>query len=88
MHTSEILRIIDEKSNSVCAISHPYNIFYRLLENGYIVEPEKRVAEDCRRRQYYAITPKGRKYYYKIRKEYESFIQGAARILAYSDERD
>ena len=51
MHTSEILRIIDEKSNSVCAISHPYNIFYRLLENGYIVEAEKRVAEDCLRRQ-------------------------------------
>ena len=56
MHTFEILRFISEKSGSVCAITHPYNIFYRLLDRGLIVESEKKMAEDCRRRQYYAIT--------------------------------
>ncbi len=88
MHTLEILRYIDEKSDSICAISHPYNIFYRLLENGYIVEHEKKAAEDSRRRQYYAITKEGRAYYQEIRQEYEAFIQGASKVLAFSDEEE
>ena len=88
MHTVEILRFIDEKSDSICAISHPYNIFYRLLENGYIVEYEKKVAEDSRRRQYYAITSEGKIYYQQIRQEYEAFIEGASKVLAFSDEEE
>lgn len=88
MHTLEILRFIDEKSDSVCAISHPYNIFYRLLKNGYIVENEKKVAEDSRRRQYYAITNEGRIYYHQIRQEYEAFINGASKVLSFSDDED
>ena len=88
LHTFEILRFISEKSGSVCAITHPYNIFYRLLDRGLIVESEKKMAEDCRRRQYYAITPQGRAYYRQIRSEYESFISGAGQVLAFSDEED
>ena len=88
MNTHEILQLIDEQSDSACSISHPYNIFYRLLANGYIVESGKRIAEDSRRRQYYAITEEGRAYYRQIRMEYENFIAGASKVLAFSDLED
>ena len=52
------------------------------------MESGKRIAEDSRRRQYYAITEEGRAYYRQIRMEYENFIAGASKVLAFSDLED
>lgn len=81
MTINDIIRCLDERSGGECKIIFPYSTVYRLLDNSYIVESEKRVS-DNRRRQFYHITPKGKKYFAEMRREYNSFISGVDMIFS------
>ncbi|MBO5361012.1 MAG: PadR family transcriptional regulator [Clostridia bacterium] len=81
---NSIVKKLDECSDGKCKITFPYATIYRLLDNAYIAESEKRVA-DNRRRQFYKITDKGRKYFAQMRSEYMNFISGVDMIFDYID---
>lgn len=81
MTINDIVRGLDDGSEGKCKITFPYSTVYKLLEKGYIVEGEKRVA-DNRRRQFYRITAKGKRYFAQMRCEYESFISGVDMIFS------
>ncbi len=80
MTINSIVKKLDEYSDGKCKITFPYATIYRLLDNAYIAESEKRVA-DNRRRQFYQITDKGRKYFIQMRSEYMNFISGVDMIF-------
>lgn len=71
----ELVKILDEKSNSICKISYPYAVMYRLQDNGYISEGGKRIS-DNRKRAYYRITGLGVDRLEAMKKEYNQFITG------------
>ena len=81
---NSVVKKLDECSDGKCKITFPYATIYRLLDNSYIAEGEKRVA-DNRRRQFYKITDKGRKYFAQMRSEYMNFISGVDMIFDYID---
>lgn len=81
---NSVVKKLDECSDGKCKITFPYATIYRLLDNAYIAESEKRVA-DNRRRQFYKITDKGRKYFAQMRSEYMNFISGVDMIFDYID---
>ncbi|MBQ8039294.1 MAG: helix-turn-helix transcriptional regulator, partial [Lachnospiraceae bacterium] len=66
-YIGELTAIIREKSNGILNIAFPYSAIYRLQQSGYLVESEKRLAPDGRRRQYYRITKAGRDYLYQLK---------------------
>lgn len=84
MTINSIVRKLDECSDGKCKITFPYATIYRLLDNALIVESEKRVA-DNRRRRFYQITEKGREYFRQMRSEYLNFISGVDMIFDFID---
>ena len=62
MHALQIMKSLEEETGNTLSLSSPYMLFYRLMENGYIVEAYKKIAPDGRRRQYYQITVDGIRY--------------------------
>ncbi len=80
MTINSIVKKLDECSDGKCKITFPYATIYRLLDNAFIVESERRVA-DNRRRRFYQITDKGRKYFRQMRSEYLDFISGVDMIF-------
>lgn len=80
MTINDIVKGLDEYSDGKCKIIFPYSTVYRLLDNGCIVESEKRVS-DNRRRQFYHITAKGKKYFANMQCEYQTFISGVNMIF-------
>ena len=79
MTVNAIVKSLDECSDGYCKITFPYATIYRLLNNGYIIESEKRVSDN--RRQFFQITAKGRKYFADMRREYAGFISRVDMIL-------
>lgn len=71
----ELVKILDEQSNSICKISYPYAVMYRLQDNGYISEGGKRIS-DNRKRAYYRITDAGIARLEGMKAEYTEFISG------------
>lgn len=87
MHIYEILKLLDEKSNSVCKIAYPYAVIYRLQDNEFIADDVKKVS-DNRLRVYYKITDKGKAHLDTMKKEYTLFLQGIDKILGYLENSD
>lgn len=76
----EVTRRLDKRSGGVCSIQFAYAIVYRMVENGYISEQGSRVTPE-RRRQFYAITDKGRAYLQALKREYRAFRDAVDTIL-------
>lgn len=77
----ELAPAIMERSNGAIAITFPYAILYRMIEQEYIRELPKRIAPDGRRRQYFGITETGRDYFQKIWTIYQSFTSGVNQLV-------
>lgn len=68
-------------SNGAIALTFPYAILYRMIEQGYIQELPKRIAPDGRRRQYFGITETGRTYFQEIWTAYRIFTDGVNQLV-------
>ena len=84
MSIYEILKFLDEKSNSHCKITFPYALIYRLTGYGFIADDGKRIS-DNRLRAFYRITDEGKVYLEQMRKEYDAFVSGMNALLGYLD---
>ena len=81
MHASQITQCIRRESGNTLSLASPYMLFYRLIENGYIVEAYKKAAPDGRRRQYYQITGEGRQYLQSLTTLYHRLSNGVTLLL-------
>lgn len=82
MHIYELVKLLDEKSDSICKIAYPYAVIYRLQKNNFIVEDGKRIS-DHRLRAYYKITDSGKLHLESMLNEYSSFLRGMNLILEF-----
>ena len=81
MHASQIMKSLEEGSGGALTLVSPYMLFYRLIENGYIIEAYKKTAQDGRRRQYYQITEEGRRYLAELIAAYRRIMEGVELLL-------
>lgn len=81
MHALQIMKSLEEETGNTLSLSSPYMLFYRLMENGYIVEAYKKIAPDGRRRQYYQITVDGIRYLADLLSLYHRITNGIALLL-------
>ena len=77
----ELTEVLKQKSNGVLKLVFPYSAVYRLQEEGCIIEGDKRIAPDGRKRQFYSISPLGRDYYQQLLASYQRFIGGVDMVL-------
>lgn len=82
MHIYEILKLLDEKSDSICRIAYPYAVIYRLQNNNFITDDGKKIS-DNRLRAYYKITDEGREHLKNMQNEYTQFVGGMKLVLDY-----
>ena len=87
MSIYEILKFLDEKSNSHCKITFPYALIYRLTGYGFIADDGKRIS-DNRLRAFYRITDEGKVYLEQMRKEYDAFSSGMSALLTFLDSEE
>ncbi len=88
MHAAQIRQSIQRETGNVLRLASPYMLFYRLIENGYILEAYKKPAPDGRRRQYYQITPDGIRYLADLLSRYHRIINGVALLLGDEEKPD
>lgn len=81
MYAAQITQALEDRSGGVLTIVFPYAVLYRLIDFGYITEAYKKIAPDGRRRQYYQITEKGRRYGAELRELYWRFTGGVRLLL-------
>lgn len=81
-HAPELTQALADRSGGAVNISFPYAVLYRMIEQGYILELPKRKAPDGRRRQYYAISDTGRRYFRETWAVYRAFTAGVDRLVA------
>lgn len=81
-YISELTTLISERSHGSLTIVFPYRAIYRLIQSGCIIEIEKRIAPDGRRRQYFRITQSGINYLNHLKTIYAQFSQGVDDVLA------
>lgn len=87
MHAPQIMKSLEEESGGALTLVSPYMLFYRLIENGYIIEAYKKTALDGRRRQYYQITEAGRRYLAELISAYHRIIEGVELLLGKEREK-
>lgn len=87
MHAAQIRQCIEQESGNTLSLASPYMLFYRLIENGYILEAYKKVAPDGQRRQYYQITVDGIRYLADLLTLYHRITNGVALLLREEGER-
>ena len=87
MHASQIMKSLEEGSGGALTLVSPYMLFYRLIENGYIIEAYKKTAQDGRRRQYYQITEEGRRYLAELIAAYRRIMEGVELLLGKEGEK-
>lgn len=85
MHAHQIMRCLEEETGHTLSLASPYMLFYRLMENGYILEAYKKAAPDGRRRQYYQITVEGVRYLADLLTLYHRITNGVALLLGERD---
>lgn len=86
MHSLQITKTIEERSDNMLSLSFPYALLYRLMESGYIREAYKKTAPDGRRRQYFQITEAGRGYLTELLSTYRRFCVSMDRLLEEGEE--
>lgn len=77
----QIMQRVEEETGHAVTLASPYMLFYRLIENGSIIEAYKKIAPDGRRRQYYQITAEGRLYLEELTALYRRITRGVERLL-------
>lgn len=77
----QITQRVEEETGHIIGLVSPYMLFYRLIEDGCIIEAYKKIAPDGRRRQYYQITEEGKKYLRELVAHYHRLIHGIALLL-------
>lgn len=78
---SELTDTLKEKSGGVLKLVFPYSAIYRLQQDGYITNGEKRVAPDGRKRQFFSISQSGRERYKLMLETYQYFLSGVSMVL-------
>ena len=86
MHSLQITKTIEERSDNTLSLSFPYALLYRLIECGYIREAYKKNAPDGRRRQYFQITEEGRNHLAELLSIYRRFSGSMDKLLKRGDE--
>lgn len=86
-YIGELTVTLNQQSNGALSIVFPYGAIYRLLQAGFVIESEKRIAPDGRRRQYYQITNTGRVYLEKLIGIYSTFSKGVDAVLVKEGEK-
>ena len=81
-YIGEITELIQSRSNETLNVVFPYSAIYRLQQDGYLKEAEKRVSPDGRRRQYFCITAQGRVHLKQLLATYRVFSAGVDCILS------
>ena len=81
-HAPELTQALADRSGGAVNISFPYAALYRMIEQGYILELPKRKAPDGRRRQYYAVSEAGRRYFRETWAVYRRFTAGVDQLVA------
>lgn len=74
------------RSQGRYTLSLLYPVIYRLVEQKYVREGERRVSTDNRVRLYYEITQEGREYLEKIKTEFQQLVQAVQAIIGYVPE--
>ena len=77
----QIMQRVEEETGHTVSLVSPYMLFYRLIENGSIIEAYKKNAPDGRRRKYYQITAKGRLYMEELISLYHRITGGVEQLL-------
>lgn len=77
----ELTETLEQRTKGVLKLVFPYSAMYRLLQDGYVLESEKRIAPDGRKRQYYQITATGQDYHQQLMEIYRRFIGSINTIL-------
>ena len=72
MYTYQMAQEVSRLTQGILTYNTMYLAVYRLQENGFIEEAEKRI-EDGRARIYLGITPSGQCYYNQLQTEYKLF---------------
>lgn len=88
LSASQIMQRVEEETGYVISLVSPYMLFYRLIEDGCILEAYKKIAPDGRRRQYYQITEGGKNYLQELTAHYHRLINGIALLLREGEEAD
>lgn len=81
-YIGELTDALHTRSNGILTIVFPYSAIYRLQQSGCIIEREKHLSPDGRRRQYFGITETGQVYLRQLRDAYAKFSTGVANILS------
>lgn len=82
MAIPQVSAAMNSRSNGRYTISGSYALFYRLERFGYIRDSGRKIAEDGRRRQFYAITPSGQDYLQLLTKQYSDVSKAIHSIMA------
>lgn len=81
MYVYEMAPELERRTGGRYVISLLYPVIYRLVEQGYVREGEKKISDDNRVRQYYEITPEGSVYLQEIRGIYAALSQAVEQIF-------
>ncbi len=81
MYVYEMAPELERRTQGKYTISLLYPVIYRLVEQGYVREGEKKISDDNRVRQYYEITPEGLTYFQEIRDAYVMLSHSVNQIL-------
>lgn len=81
MYVYQMIQNLDHLSESVFKVATLYPAIYRLQNNLYIEEFEKRISDDNRLRKYYAITESGREYLQELQQEYLKLTDAVSLIF-------
>lgn len=77
----QIMQRVEDETEHTIGLVSPYMLFYRLIEDGCIIEAYKKPAPDGRRRQYYQISEDGRRYLADLVALYHRLTNGVASLL-------
>ena len=82
----QIMQRIEEETGHAIGLVSPYMLFYRLIEDGCILEAYKKIAPDGRRRQYYQMTEEGKRYLEELTALYRRLSGGVELLMEGGEE--
>lgn len=81
MYVYQMIQNLDQMSASDFKVATLYPAIYRLQNNLYIEEFEKRISDDNRLRKYYVITESGKRYLQELQQEYVKLTDAVSMIF-------
>lgn len=80
MYVYQMQQELSSRSDGRYTMSLLYPVLYRLQDQGFVVESEKKISEDNRVRNYYAITPEGASHLNGLKEEYKELLLAVEKI--------